>query len=141
MIKHSGYSNISLPLQQSSTSHIKQQRNHNVWFNLPYSLPVITNVAKKFLQLLHLHFPPSNKFQKFFSKNNVKVSYCCTQNMGNIKSCNKKLINSSNYHAQLSNCRKKEDCPLVGKCITENIIHKCLVSTFDQPDKAYLGNV
>ena len=72
--------------------------------------------------------------------NNVKVSYCCTQNVGNItKSHNKKLINSSNNHAQPCNCRKKGDYPLEGKCRTENIIYKCIVSTCFHPDKAYLG--
>ena len=34
---------------------------------------------------------------------------------------------------------KKEDCLLEGKCRTENIIYKCMVSTSDHPDKTYLG--
>ena len=109
-------------------------------FNTPYGRTVITNVAKKFLQLIDLHFPPSNKFHKIFNRNNVKVSYCCTQNVGNIiKSHNKKLVNSSNHHEQPCNCRKKEDCPFEGKCRTENIIYKCIVSTSGQPDQVYLG--
>ena len=111
-----------------------------MWFNPPYSLAVIANVAKKFLQLIHLHFPPSNKFHKIFNKNNVKVSYCCTHNVGNIiKSHNKKLINSSNHHEHPCNCSKKEDCPLEGKSRTENIIYKCIVSTSGHPNKIYLG--
>ena len=70
----------------------------------------------------------------------MKISYCCTQNVGNIiKSHNKKLINSSNHHEQPCNCRKKEDCPLEGKCRTENIIYKCIASTSGHPDKVYLG--
>ena len=69
----------------------------------------------------------------------MKVSYCCTQNVGNIiKSHNKKLINSSNHHVQPCNCRKKEGCPLGGKCRTENIIYICIVSTSGHPDKVYL---
>ena len=72
-LKHGGYSNISLPFQQSSTSHVKPQNHHNVWFNSSYSRGVITNVAKRVLQLLDLHFPPSNKFHKIFNRNNVKV--------------------------------------------------------------------
>ena len=99
VLKRSGYSNISLSFHQSSASHVKGQRHRNIiWFNPPYSLPVITNVVKKFLQLIDLHFPPLNKFHQIFNRNNVKVSYCCTQNVGNIiKSHNKKLINSSNH--------------------------------------------
>ena len=113
-LKRSGYSNISLSFHQSSTSHVKRQRHRNIiWFNPPYTRAVITNVAKKFLRLIDLHFPPSNKFHKIFNGKNVTVSYCCTQNAGNIiKSHNKKLINSNNHHEQSSNCRKKEDCPL-----------------------------
>ena len=103
-------SNISSSFHQSSTSHVKRQRHRNIiWFNPPYSSAVITNVVKKFLQLIDLHFPPLNKFHKIFNRNNVKVSYCCTQNVGNIiKSHNKKLINSSNHHEQSCNCRKKK---------------------------------
>ena len=99
-LKRSGYSNISLSFHQSSTSHVKRQHHHNIiWFNPSHSCAVITNVAKKFLQLIDLHFPPSNKFHNIFNRNNAKVSYCCcTQNVGNIiKSHNKKLINPSNH--------------------------------------------
>ena len=56
-----------------------------------------------------------------------------------INSHNKKLINSSNHHEQPWNSRKKEDCPLEGKCRTENIIYKCIASTSGHPDKVYLG--
>ena len=60
--------------------------------------------------------------------------------MGNItKSQNKKLISSSNHHAQPCNCRKKEDCSLEGKFRTENIIYICTLSTSGLPDKVYLG--
>ena len=71
----------------------------------------------------------------------MKVSYCCTKNVRNIiKSHNKKLINSSNHHAQQCNCRTKEDCPLERKCRTEIIIYKCIISTSGHLDKVYLGN-
>ena len=125
-LKRSDYSNISLSFHQSSTSHVNRQHHRKIiWFNPPYSREVITNVAKKFLQLIDLHFPPSNKFHKIFNRNKVKVSYCCTQNMGNIiRSHNKKLINSSNHHEQPCDCRKTEDYPLEGKSRTENIIYK-----------------
>ena len=101
-LKRSGYNNISLSFQQSSASHAKGKPHRNIiWFNPSNSRAVITNVANKFLQLLNLHFPPSKKFHKIFNRNNVKVSYCCTQNAGNIiKSHNKKLINSSNHQIQ-----------------------------------------
>ena len=40
---------------------------------------------------------------------------------------------------QSCSCRKKEDCPLEGKCRTENIVYKCIASTSGPPDKLYLG--
>ena len=71
----------------------------------------------------------------------MKVSYCCTQNVGNIiKSHNEKLINSSSHHEQPCNCRKKEDCPLQGKLRIENINYKYIASTSGHPDKFYLGS-
>ena len=109
-LKRSGYGNISLSFDQSSTSHVKRQHHRNIkWFNPPYSRIVITNVAKKFISTVDLHFPPSNQSHKIFNRNNVNVSYCCTQNVGNIiKSHKKKLINSSNHHEQPCSCRKKK---------------------------------
>ena len=104
------------------------------------SRAVIKNAAKRFLQLIDLLFPPSSKFHKIFIRNDVKVNYSCTQNMGKIiKSRNMKLINLSNHHAQPCNCRKKEACRLQGKCRTENINCKCIVSTSGHPGKIYLG--
>ena len=122
-------------------SYVKRKCHRNIiWFNTPYSRAVITNVAKKFSQLLDLHFLLSNKLHKIFNRNNMKVSYCCIWNVGNIiKSRNKKLIHSSNHHVQPWNCRKKEDYPLKGKCRTENIVYKCIVSASVHPDKGYLG--
>ena len=132
VLKRSGYSNISLSCQQSGTSHVKRQRHRNIICSYPpYSPAVITNVSKKYLQFLDLHFPPLNKFHKIFTWNNVKLN--------THKSHNKKLINSSNHHAHQCNCRKKEYCPLEGKCRTEYIIHECLILRSEHPDKAYLG--
>ena len=39
------------------------------------------------------------------------------------------------------NCRKKDECPLPGKCLTKNIIYKAEVSTTDQDQttKTYIG--
>ena len=36
------------------------------------------------------------------------------------------------------NCRKKHDCPLDGKCRTENIVYKCVASVDGYPNKVYL---
>ena len=68
------------------------------------------------------------------------MSYCCTQNLGNIiKSHNKKLISSNNQIMLPCNCRKKEECPLEGKCRANDMIYKCIVSATGFPNKVYLG--
>ena len=36
------------------------------------------------------------------------------------------------------NCRKKHECPLDGKCRTENIVYKCVASVDGYPNKVYL---
>ena len=120
---------------------MKHKREQNIiWFNPPFSRNVSTNVAKKFLQLLDKHFPPSNSLHRIFNHNTVKVSYCCTQNLGNItKSHNKKLINSNNQIILPCNCRKKEDCPLEGKFRVNDVIYKCIASATGFPNKVYLG--
>ena len=109
-LKRSDYSNISLSFHQSSTSHVKRQRHRNIiWFNPPYSRAVITNVVKKFLQLIDLHFPPLNKFHQIFNRNNVKVSYCCTQNVGNIiKSHNRNLLTQATIMSSHAAVEKKK---------------------------------
>ena len=34
---------------------------------------------------------------------------------------------------------KKQECPLEGKCRSEDIIHKCVVTATVNPRKVYLG--
>ena len=133
--------NDSFSCQQPNISHVKQQRHrYSICFDPPHSRAVITNVAKKFLQLLDQHLPPSNKFYKTFNGNNMKVSYCCTQNVGNIIESHKnKPTNSSNYHAQPYKFRKKGGCAMEAKRRTKNIVYKYIVWTYDQPDKAHSG--
>ena len=66
------------------------------------------------------------------------MSYCCTQNLGNIiKSHNKKLISSNNQIILPCNCGKKEERPLEGKCRASDIIYKCIASATGFPNKVY----
>ena len=73
---------------------------------------------------------------KIFSHNTIKVSYCCTQNLGNIiKLYNKKPINSNNQIILPCNCRRKEDCPFQGKCRANDVVYKLLLQQLVFPIK------
>ena len=39
---------------------------------------VHTNIAREFLNLVSKHFPKNHRYRKIFNKNNMKVSYSCT---------------------------------------------------------------
>jgi hypothetical protein len=43
---------------------------------------VSTNVARRFLTLISVHFPPTHKYYKIFNKNTIKVSYSCLGSIG-----------------------------------------------------------
>ena len=104
------------------------------------SQTVSTNVVKRFLDLLDKHFPPNNQLHKIFNRNIVKVSYSCTANVDSIiKSHNKKLTNAKNKQTKDCSCRKKEECQLEGKCRSEDMIYKCVVTVTGHPRKVYLG--
>ena len=73
------YHSVKLNCTQTRENKPKHNRSQNIiWFNPPYSQNVITNVAKRFLNLLDHHFPKSNKLHKILNRITVKVSYSCT---------------------------------------------------------------
>ena len=96
-LRDSGYTDFQSKFNKTSNNHTTRNRQRSIfWFNRPFKRGVSTNVAKRFLQLLCHHYPPSNKLHRIFNKNTVKASYCCTQNVASIiKSHKKKLINTS----------------------------------------------
>ena len=111
-----------------------------IWFNPPYSQNVITNVTKRFLNLLHCHFPKSNKMHTIFNRNTVKVSYSCTANISSIiSSQNKKLMKNNAPNTKPCSCRTKSKFLLNSQCQTQDRISKDTVSTSVNPDKVYLG--
>ena len=121
-------------------SSTKRNRARNIiWFNPPFNKNASTNVAKKFLTLVRKHFP-SGHLKKLFNKNNVKVSYSCTENMGTIiKSHNSKLVSLPGQQQQGCNRRIKNDCPLNGNCRRSSVIYKCDVTTPNHAKKTYIG--
>ena len=93
-LRNSGYKLTELIFNRKE--HRKQKRNHSrnkIHFSLPFSSNFTTNVAERFLNLLDIKFPKSNKSHKIFHRNTVIVSYCCTSNLLSItKTSNKNVI-------------------------------------------------
>ena len=106
----------------------KEERKHKrnlslniILFNPPFSRNATTDVAKRFLDLLDLNFPKTNKLHKIFNRTTVKVSYCT--NLSSItKGHNKRVTNEKIAPKDQRNFREKNGCPLDGNCQTSDII-------------------
>ena len=116
------------------------------WFNPPFSKNVITRVGQKFLKLIDKHFPVDSKLHKVFNRGTVKVSYSCMPNMANIiKRHNARICfreqQGSDDQPRRCNCRKPEQCPLSGACLTNNIVYRATVdSNGDHTPRVYIGS-
>ena len=134
-LKNSGYKNIDFKYDLENKNNNRQNTQRNItWFNLPFSQAVSTNVAKRFLDLLDKHSLPNNQLHKILNRNTVNISYSYTPNVSSIiKSHNKKLINAENKQLTDCNCRKNEEHLLNGKCRSENITYKCVVTATGHP--------
>ena len=97
-------------------------------------------MGKAFLKLIDKHFTKANKLYLVFNKNNVKVSYSCTENVRSIiNSHNKKILLKSEDDDELCNCRNKNTCPLDNKCKITSVIYKCEVTAPNHEKKSYIG--
>ena len=137
-LRESGY-NPNLNFQTRPKA--KRKRNRKIiWFNPPFNKSVSTNIAKKFLLLLDKHFPRNNPLHKIFNRNNVKVSYSCTENISKIiKRTSKNKMKAKKDVLPKCNCRDRNHCPLDGNCQVESVVYKCVASTLNETDKAYIG--
>ena len=105
-LKGSGHSSS---YSNSNTPSARKNRNRQItWFNPPYSQNVKTNIGKLFIKLMRKHFPKNSKYHKIFNLNTLKLSYCLTTNVGNIKQHNSKLLIKTNEDINRKcNCRSK----------------------------------
>ena len=118
----------------------KNRKRNIIWFNPPYSKSLKTNIGKYFFRLLNKHFPPGHKLYKIFNKNTLKLSYSCMPNLNaKIDGHNKKILeNTPPPKAKLCNCLKKENCPMRGACLTENVLYYARISCDDETCKPKL---
>ena len=121
----------------------KNRKRKITWFNPPFCKSVKTNIGKRFLDLIDKHFPIYNKYRKLFNRNNVKVSYCCMENMGQLIAKHNKFVirdkPDTDTNRRKCNCRNKNMCPLDGNCQASAIIYKATVATTDGIEKDYFG--
>ena len=128
-LKKSGYDyklNFK-PTDQNKKPNSRKRRKNILWFNPPFSTSVKTNVGAKFLQLIDKHFPKTNPLSKIISRQKTKLSYRTTPNMKRlISSHNAKLIKKSEAPppGRTCNCRNKENCPLDGQCLLDNLVYQ-----------------
>ena len=120
----------------------KRTRSRNiVWFNPPYNAAVTTNIGKRFLTLIDRHFPPNSKYSKIFNRNDVKISYSCTRNIGSIITNHNKHLTSNQEHEASRPCNcTKYACPVDGQCRSSAIIYKAKVETTEASKyREYIG--
>ena len=129
---------------QGPPTRTRKNRQRNIiWYNPPYNQNIRTNIGYTFRKLISKHFPKTHRFHSIFNKNNLKISYSCTENMASIiNKHNKKILNTKTPTPALKpcNCRIKEDCPLNNNCLTTNIVYNAKVTTNeDTTGKNYIG--
>ena len=149
-LQKSGYSyqlkyKAELPRTSQYNKETRRRRTRNItWFNPPYSDNVTTNIGKKFFSLLNNCFPPGHKLHRLLNKNTVKLSYSCMANMDQVISAHNKYILAKQKPQPAMqnncNCRMQSQCPLEGKCLTDNIVYQATVTRHDNhKEDSYIG--
>ena len=102
-----------------------------------------TNIGGEFLNLVSKHFLKNYWYNKIFNKNNITISYSCTDNLQTIiKKHNRKILETSKTPSTENNCncRKKNNCPLKNNCLTSSVVYNANVTTeSDTNGKNYIG--
>ena len=102
-----------------------------------------TNIGGEFLNLVSKHFLKNYWYNKILNKNNITISYSCTDNLQTIiKKHNRKILETSKTPSTENNCncRKKNSCPLKNNCPTSSVVYNANITTeSDTNGKNYIG--
>ena len=146
-LMRSGYDVSDLEYSKPPTERKRRRKRNLIYFHPPFCSSVATKLGRLFRDLVDKHFNQDHKYKKILNKNSIKMSYSCLPNMkAIINSHNKSILNKTNQATNTRrpscNCRNKDNCPLSGKCLVENIIYKAEVSLPNKPsqDKVYIGS-
>ena len=144
-LKQSGF-NHTLEYNPNASSNTKSRNRSRkiLWFNPPFASNVSTNIGRIFLKIVDKVFHENHPLQKIFNRNCVKVSYRCTPNLSSIISSHNSKVISKEQGPKLDvkgcNCTTKANCPLQGKCLTENVVYQATVNqTQDKIVNTYVG--
>ena len=111
----------------------------------------LISLGTHFLRLLDKHFHKNRQdnLQKVINRQTVKISYSTTPNVKRIFTAHNAKVTANNKtqaqdqkkaKTKECNCRKKQECPLNGKCQQEALIYKATASTGSEPEKTYYGS-
>jgi len=131
-LKKSGYSHELKFQQQTRENHPNKTNRWKpiIWFNLPYSCYVATNVDKEFLRIAREKFPHNHALSKIFNNKTLKVSYSYMKNVQSvINQHNKKLLHQQENANNPCNCRNKNLCPLNGDCRSISLIYQATITS------------
>ena len=108
-------------------------------------MAVQTNLTKMFYSIIDRAIPKNHPYLcKLFNKNNLKIGYACTRNMGAIISSHNSRIQRQDGQVENDkpcNCRVKANCPLNGHCLIKSIVYRAEISTNEQKDtRFYIGS-
>ena len=130
-LNDSGYK-TTLSYNPNVARKTRKRKRKVTWFNPPFNLDVITNIATKFLRMITRHFPKGHPLFQIFNRHTLKVSYSTTKNIAkHISKHNNTVINKNNPTKQkkMCNCRTKADCPLRGECLEGPVVYQADVRT------------
>ncbi|KAL9960709.1 hypothetical protein ACROYT_G034196 [Oculina patagonica] len=136
-LNKSGY-NYTLefkPTPQRPPSQTRNRPRNVIWFNPPFNKNVKTNIGRQFIRLIDKCFTVGHKLRKIFNRNTLKLSYSCMPNIQQIIDGHNKAIlrtNTKQPQDQAArtgcNCRKKNECPLNGECLSKEIVYQAVVT-------------
>ena len=128
--------------EENTPARRTRKRNRKVvWYNPPFSEHVKTDVGRKFLNLLDLHFPTGHRYAGLFNRSKVKVSYSCMPNIESlIKSHNKSILNPQHREPDAGcSCQVPASCPLNGNCLIGSVTYSALVTARNR-EQIYYGS-
>ena len=139
-IRESGYDHELAYSHKNEKGKNKKRRRRNIlYFNAPFCKSVATRVGKRFLEIVDNNFTENHPYCKVFNRKTLKVSYSCMPNMKQlIMAHNRKMLDTQYKERRMCDC-KKQECPVNGSCLMENIIYKATVIT-DNQTKFYVGS-